>query len=186
MSTVPGHHHHHHQPWGWSSSDTINLGQGRDTIFEHGHASVLGLFGQSTLSGGALQVIHAALEDHSLSGKATLLGGSFSAEFVSAKTPMQGGLSVGSDTLIGGAAHDSLSSGTHAHNLIEFLSAGGSHVVTDFVAGHNQLYVEGSTFAQLQHPQVSTIGGHTIIKLDGGSTTIEVKGVHIDTTHKPS
>ena len=194
MSTVPGHHHHHHHHPG-GGNDTINFGLGHDTVFERGQATVQGLFGQSSLSGGALQVIHAGFEEHSVGGKATLLGGSFSAEFTSAagKTLMQGGLGLSSDTLGGGALHDSLASASYSHNVFEFLSADGrQHVITNFVAGHSQLYVEGNSFAQLQqNHEISTVGGNTIIKLDGGSTTIELKGVSdlskLDiNTHKPS
>lgn len=190
MSTVPGHHHHHHHPHD-GGNDTISLGLGRDTIFEQGRAALHGLFGQATLSGGALHVIH---EDIALSGKATLLGGSFSNEFVStSKTLMQGGMSVSSDTLAGGTSQDTLTGGSYSHNVFEFLSKdAGQHVITNFVAGHDKLYVEGASFAQLQqNHEISTVGGNTIIKLDGGSTTIELKGVSdlskMDiTTHKPS
>ena len=190
MSTVPGHHHHHHHHPG-GGNDTISFGQGRDTVFEHGQATVQGLFGQSTLSGGALHVIHAGFTEHSDAGKATLLGGSFSAEFTSgvSKTLMKGGLGLSSDTLGGGAVHDTLASGSYSHNVFQFLSAQEhQQVITNFVAGHHQLYVEGNSFAQLQQHEVSTVGGTTFIKLDGGITTIELKGVSkLDiTSHKPS
>jgi hypothetical protein len=178
MSTPSSHHVYSQQSWG--GNDTINLGYGSDTVFEQGQATVQGLFGHSTPSGSALQVIHASFTEHSDGGKATLLGGTFLADFTpgAGKTLMSGGLSLSSDTLGGGALHDTLTSGLHSPNLFQFLSTQEhAHVITNFVAGHSQTYVEGNSFAQLQQHEVSTIGGSTFIKLDGGITTIELKGV---------
>ena len=177
MSTVTASHREVSYQFG--GNDTINLGQGRDTVFEHGQATVQGLFGHSTPSGGALHIIHASFEELAAAGKATLLGGSFSAEFssISSKTPMKGGLGLSSDTL-GGALHDSVASASHQHNLFQFLSTQDhQNVITNFVAGHSHLYLEGNSFAQLQQHEVSAVGGSTFIKLDGGVTTIELKGL---------
>jgi hypothetical protein len=85
---------------------------------------------------------------------------------------------LSSDTLGGGAVHDTLASGLHSHNVFQFLSTQEQqHVITNFVSGHSQTFVEGNSFAQLQQHEVSTLGGSTFIKLDGGVTTIELKGL---------
>lgn len=199
-ASVSSHHHHHvsdghhhHQPR--DGNDTISFGQGQDTIFEKGQATIHGLFGQATLSGGTGQVIHAGADAVALSGKATLLGGGFSHDFLSSagKPLMQGGLSIGEESSAGGVSSDTITGGSQSQHVLEFLSKDlGQHVITNFVAGHDKLYIDGYSFAQLQQShEISSIGGNTIIKLDGGSTTIELKGVtdlgKLDiTTHKPS
>lgn len=199
-ASVSSHHHHHvsgghnhHEPG--DGNDTISFGQGQDTIFEKGQATIHGLFGQATLSGGTVQVIHAGADAVALSGKATLLGGGFSHDFLSSagKPLMQGGLSIGEESSAGGVSSDTITGGSQSQHVLEFLSKDvGQHVITNFVAGHDKLYIDGYSFAQLQQShEISSIGGNTIIKLDGGSTTIELKGVtdlgKFDiTTHKPS
>lgn len=199
-SSVSGHHHHHvsgghHNFEPGDGNDTISFGRGEDTIFEKGQASIQGLFGQATLSGGSVQVIHSSADAIASSGKATLLGGSFSHDFVSTagKPLMQGGLSTGEDSSAGGVSSDTITGSSQSQHVLEFLSKDvGQHVITNFVAGHDKLYIDGHSFAQLQQShEISSVGGNTIIKLDGGSTTIELKGVtdlgKFDiTTHKPS
>ena len=157
-----------------SGSDTISLGSGSDTVFEQGQASVHGLFG------GGASVANAA------TGAATLLGGSSSREFVTAltKNTMQGGLRTSTDAL----PHESLAGGSSSH-VFDFTKETGQHVISNFVVGQDKLYLEGASFSQLQqNHEISTVGGNTIIKLAGGHTSIELKGItdlsKNDFTHK--
>ncbi len=181
--------------------DTINLALGSDTIFEQGHATVQSAnlfqkipFGRfpsgrggviyrpgvdATIAGGELVVRHfdGVAEEIAVSGTMTLLGGSSPAEFMggTGSTVMKGGL--GNDTFIGGSGEDTMTGGS-GHNLFEFLAseAGGQHVITNFVAS-DQLNVEGHTLAYLlAHGEVTTRDGNTYISIDGGKTTIELKG----------
>jgi len=53
---------------------------------------------------------------------------------------------------------------------------GGQHVLTNFVAGEHSLQVDTHSLSYLQKPaDVSSHGGSTYIKMDGGHTTIELK-----------
>lgn len=172
-----------------TGSDTISFGLGHDTILEQGQASVHGLFGFENLSKGSSLVTGGS--DVSFDGKSTLQGGGFSPDFVAAsgKSTMQVGLASLTDS---SAGIESTAGGT-SHNVFEFLSKeAGQHVITNFVPGHDQLYIDGQSFAQLQQGhEISTVGNDTLIKLHGGTTTIELKGVtdisKVDiSTHKPS
>jgi Ca2+-binding RTX toxin-like protein len=133
----------------------------------------------ATISGGELEVLHAGgvTEEIAVSGKMTLLGGSAPTEFVggSGSTVMKGG--SGSDTFIGGSGADTMTGGS-GKNLFEFIASaqGGQHVITNFVAA-DQLSVEGHTLSYLlAHGEVTTRDGNTYISVDGGKTTIELKG----------
>jgi len=181
--------------------DTINLGLGNDTVYVQGAATVQSAnlfqrvrtgragfertpakFGSgvnATVVGGELQVLHAhgVTQEIAVSGSMTLLGGASPTEFVggSGSTVMKGG--SGSDTFIGGSGGDTMTGGTGS-NLFEFLSSeqGGQHVITNFVAG-DQLNVEGHTLSYLMaNGEVTTRDGNTYISIDGGKTTIELKG----------
>ena len=167
---------------GASGVDTISpLGYGSDTIFEAGKAFVGNPYGTATISGGELKVINQP-GVHTLdavSGKATLIGGEYSNTFMggTGAVVMQGGL--GADTFVGGSGSDTMTGGSNT-NLFEFLAGdkGGSHVITNFVSGQDQLYLEGQSLSYLQaHHDITVSGGNTIITLDGGATTIELKGV---------
>jgi len=175
--------------------DTITLGSGSDTIFTAGQATVTGAFGAATIAGGKFEFLHldsGVTEEIARSGQATLLGGSGPTEFVGGRgsVVMQGG--TGSDTFVGGSGHDTMIGGSGG-NLFEFLhhDRGGQHVIQNFVSGQDQLYLEGRSLAYLQsHGDISSHGGNTYIALDGGRTTIELKGVtgltsKDVTTHKP-
>jgi Ca2+-binding RTX toxin-like protein len=182
---------------GSAGHDTINLGTGNYTIYEQGHATVTGAFGSATISGGTLEITqtggqgqdhghghgHAfgdsSVTEGTLSGKTTLLGSTAHVEFVggAGSAYMKGG--AGNYTFIGGSGHDTMIGGT-GHNLFEFLSTekGGQHLIKNFVAGQDQLVVEGHSLAYLQqHHDISTHGGNTYISIDGGKTTIELHGV---------
>jgi hypothetical protein len=80
--------------------------------------------------------------------------------------------------------------GAGNHNVFEFLASEqrGQHVIQNFAHG-DQLSVQGYSLPYLQsHHDISTHGGNTYIKIDGGKTTIEIKGYtgSLDITqHKP-
>ena len=103
---------------------------------------------------------------------------------------MNGG--KGADTLVGGSGHDTMV-GAGGNDVFSFLATGqgGQHLIKDFVHGQDQLYLEGHSLSWLEsHNAISTHGGNTYISLDGGLTTVELKGVtHLSnsdvTTHKP-
>jgi Ca2+-binding RTX toxin-like protein len=126
-----------------------------------------------------------------LSGNATLLGANHCTEFVggSGNVVMQGG--THNDTFVGGSGHATMTGGS-AHNVFEFNSqgSGGTDVITNFVSGQDHLYLEGQSLCYLQsHGDVTVSHGNTWISLDGGKTTIELKGFaglsgHDVTTHK--
>jgi len=153
----------------FTGHDTISLGVGSDTIFEAGNATVHGLFGSSTISGGTVAFVNASSlhEQLASSGKETLVGGSQqfvgkSSNFLEAKDVLH----TASATVGGGAK-----------SFVE-ISGAGSHVISNFVAGKDQLYVEGHSLSYLQqHADISVKGGSTHISLDGGKTTIELQGV---------
>jgi Ca2+-binding RTX toxin-like protein len=174
--------------------DTINLGTGYAVIYEQGVAIVHGAFGALDFYGGELEVkqIHGVTVDIALSGHATLIGGTADPEFVGAPgtTYMKGGAS--NDTCVGGSGHATMVGGT-GHDLFKFITGetGGQDIIKNFVAGHDQLYVEGYSLSYLQqHHDISTHGDNTYISLDGGKTTIELQGVTTlkasdFSTHKP-
>jgi Ca2+-binding RTX toxin-like protein len=162
--------------------DTIVLGTGDYTIKEQGHATVWGANNNdATIVGGEIKILHkdGVTEDFAISGKATLVGGSNPTEFVagSGYTVMRGG--TGDDTFVGGSGHDTMHGGLGS-NVFEFLASeqGGKHVITNFVAGQDHLYVEGHSLSYLQSQgDIHTHGGSTYISIDGGKTTIELQGV---------
>jgi Ca2+-binding RTX toxin-like protein len=174
---------------GGAGRDTIHIGTGNTTIYEQGHATVTGpyssgAFGSATIFGGELKVTvsHGATTETAVSGKMTLLGSAAPTEFIgghgsASLTSMVGG--KGADTFIGGAGHDTMTGGKGA-DLFEFTSAekGGHHLITDFVSGQDQLYLEGHTLSYLEkHGDISAHGGNSYISLDGGKTTIELENV---------
>jgi hypothetical protein len=170
---------------GMGGHDTIHLGFGSDTIYEQGQATVYGEFGTATISGGQLDVVNSGFATHellALTGNATLIGGEYTNQFVAGSgnsVVMQGSGLMGPDTFVGGSGHDTMTGGANS-NLFEFLASekGGHTVITNFVSGQDQLYLEGQSLAYLtQHHDVTSSGGNTYITLDGGATTIELKGV---------
>jgi Ca2+-binding RTX toxin-like protein len=184
--------------YGSSSSDTIDLGTGNDTIYEQGSATVWGAFSNdtfraATIKGGEMIVTHSAgvTDAIAVSGSATLVGSTTTTEFVggTGSTNMIG--NSGSDTFVGGSGYDTMA-GVGSNNVFEFLSSesGGQHVIQNFVSG-DQLYIEGYSLSALQSSNdITTSGGNTYISIDGGKTTIELKGVTglssgDITTHKP-
>jgi Ca2+-binding RTX toxin-like protein len=172
-------------------NDTINLGSGNDTLTEAGSASVYGAFGSATVEGGKFQFLDVKVgsgcmgtspqyvyQDLAINGSATLLGGSNADQFIggSGSVVMQGG--SGNDTFMGGSGQATMTGGT-GQNLFEvaFGGKGGADVITNFVSGHDQLYLEGQSLAYLQSAHdISVSNGNTYINLDGGQTTVELKG----------
>jgi Ca2+-binding RTX toxin-like protein len=190
-----------------TGSDTINLGRGGDTITEAGKATVYGSFGSATISGGKFEFLqvpsgsgygshadaedgrggsgHSVFEAVSLSGNATLVGGDHSTKFIagSGSVVMQGG--TGNDTFVGGSGHATMTGGS-GQNLFDFGSHGngGTDVITNFVAGQDTLYLEGQSLGYLQsHGDITVNNGNTYISLDGGHTTVELKGFTGLTSH---
>jgi Ca2+-binding RTX toxin-like protein len=170
--------------FGAGGHDTIDLNLGNTTIYEQGSATVrgnvgVGTFGSATVVGGQLDIIHShgVTEDIAVSGKMTLMGVGSPTEFVggTGSSVFQGG--AGNDTFVGGSGSDTMIGGS-GKNLFEFLKSeqGGQHVITNFVAG-DKLYIEGHSLSYLQsHNDIHTSGGNTYISIDGGQTTIELKG----------
>jgi Ca2+-binding RTX toxin-like protein len=186
--------------------DTINLGHGSDTISEAGQATVHGAFGSATIEGGTFEFLrgpegahagsagdpqHYLYQEIATSGSATLVGGDHSVQFVggTGSVVMKGG--SGNDTFVGGSGHATMTGGT-GHNLFNFSGPanGGTSVITNFVSGHDKLYLEGQTLSYLQsHGDVTVNDGNTYISLDSGHVTVELKGfTHLTsqdiTTHK--
>jgi len=176
-------------PQAFSGHDTISLGVGSDTIFEAGNATVHGLFGSSSVAGGAVAFVNASSlhEELALSGKETLVGGAVSQDFVGKSANLLQGV-IGKDVLA--ALNTETLAGGAGKNFIE-VTGGGAHVISNFVAGKDQLYVEGHSLSYLQqNHEVTVKGGNTLISLDGGKTTIELQGVtglkaSDISTHKP-
>ena len=71
--------------------------------------------------------------------------------------------------------------GGTGQNVFAFVGdAGGTHIITNFVSGQDQLYLEGYSLNYLKtHGDISVNSAThtTTITLDGGSTIIELKGI---------
>ena len=191
-----------------NTNGNISVGGGSDTVTLLGTGSISevcrviiryyvdGEFGTASIVGGSLAILNSGSDYHELiasTGNATLIGGEYTNQFVagSGNVDMVGSGKLGPDTFVGGSGHDTMTGGANT-NLFEFLQSekGGHTVITNFVSGQDQLYLEGHSFSWLeQNHDISSSGGNTTITLDGGQTTIELKGVsslHSSdiTTHK--
>jgi len=183
---------------GHSGNDTINLGSGRDSITEAGTATVYGSFGSATIEGGKFQFLTQGTganpyQELAINGKATLIGGSHSTEFIggSGSVVMQGG--SGNDTFIGGSGHATMTGGSGQNLFVIGCHGGigGTDVITNFVSGNDQVYLESHSYDWLMsHGDITVSHGNTYITLDGGQTTVELKGFtgltsgDVTTTHK--
>jgi Ca2+-binding RTX toxin-like protein len=184
-----------------SGHDTINLGLGNDTIVQTGQATVgSGSFGSSSITGGTLGEVQTTLQNAGtdvsgvthgvgLYGGAvsTVIGGALDEiqtfaqnTLKDTRTDLSGvfsGVKQDVATITGGTGGDTLTGGA-GKNVFEFLSseAGGHHTITNFVS-QDQLYVNGYSLSYLaaQH-DISVQGGNTFINIDGGKTSIELKG----------
>ena len=183
---------------GATGNDTINLGSGRDSITEAGTATVHGSFGAATIEGGKFQFLGSGSSSNpytelAVNGKATLVGGSQSTQFIggSGSVVMQGG--TGNDTFMGGSGQATMTGGS-GHNLFVIGchgGIGGTDVITNFVSGNDQIYLESHSYDWLMsHGDITVSHGNTYIALDGGQTTVELKGFtgltssDVTTTHK--
>ena len=148
--------------------DTINLGSGNDTVFEEGQASVLGSVG-TTVAGSIHQILHATQS-------ATLIGSASATEFI--RSSMTMGKSLGFDSAIGSLGADSIAAS--GKSVFEYLTseAGGTQVITNFIAGRSQALIDGYSLSYLQKQgEITSHGSSTHISIDGGKTTIELQGV---------
>jgi len=160
---------------GVSGHDTIHIGStGVYTITEQGHATVTGAFGSATISGGTLKIVEVpgqAPREIVTGGHVTLIGaGSTGTSAGSGSTHTQGG-----------AGHDTLTGSSSGHNLFNFLHHDSSqHLLKNFVAGENHLFVAGHSLNYMQNMKDITLhADKTVIGMDGGRTMIELHGVTI-------
>jgi len=165
---------------GSSGHDTITLGHGSDTVIEQGSATVYGSFGSAVVDHGQLSIVEKPHGESVTagSGNATLVGGKSNVTFTggTGSTSMVGG--SGNDTFVGGSGHDTMTGGT-GHNVFSFSESaqGGTHVISNFTAGEDKISLHGYNLNYVLGHDVTYSGGNAYIKLDGGKTTIEVKGV---------
>jgi len=183
---------------GHGGNDTINLGSGRDSITEAGTATVHGAFGSATIEGGKFQFLGQGntsnpYQELAVNGKATLIGGCHSTEFIggSGSVVMQGGR--GNDTFMGGSGHTTMTGGSGQNLFVIGCHGGigGTDVITNFVSGNDKIYLESHSYDWLMsHGDITVSHGNTYISLDGGQTTVELKGFtgltsgDVTTTHK--
>jgi hypothetical protein len=191
-----------------NGNDTINLGSGSDTIVQSGQATVSGAFNtamtDASVAGGEAQTTLGNVGT-SLSGvtagvqaqAATVIGGALDTATVTAQNTTASlagvfsGVKADVTAILGSSGVDTLTGGA-GNTVFEFLGAdaGGQHTITNFVST-DQLYVEGYSLSYLQaNNDISTQGGNTYINIDGGKTSIELKGItNLNsseiTTHKP-
>jgi hypothetical protein len=191
-----------------AGNDTINLGSGSDTIVQSGQATVGGAFNtvmtDATVAGGEAQTtlgnagsVVSGVTGGVQADAATVIGGALATANVTAQNTnaslagVFSGVKADVKAIVGSSGVDTLTGGS-GHNVFEFLGAdaGGQHTITNFVST-DQLYVEGYSLSYLQaNNDISTQGGNTYINIDGGKTSIELKGItNLNsseiTTHKP-
>jgi Ca2+-binding RTX toxin-like protein len=183
---------------GAAGNDTINLGSGNDSITEAGTATVHGAFGSATIEGGKFQFTGKGTDANpykelAVNGKATLVGGCHSTQFIggSGSVVMEGG--KGNDTFMGGSGQTTMTGGSGQNLFVIGCHGGigGTDVITNFVSGHDQIYLESHSYDWLKsHGDITVSHGNTYISLDGGQTTVELKGFtgltsgDVTTTHK--
>ena len=134
-------------------NDTISLGSGHDTLVDAGRAA------------------GAHFGYHVSSHSATMAGGAHHASFIGAHSLMAHG---GAGSVAGGTSHVTALFADHKI---------GTDVIKTFVAGHDKLHLESQHLSYLHsHVDMTVSHGATTLKLDGGHTTIALKGfTHIDT-----
>ncbi len=177
--------------------DTINLGSGADSIVQSGQATVANAFsiagptGVNTYSTASTTLANTATSLNGVLGGtkadvnavATVIGGALDEARVTAqngRTDVSGvfsGVKADAATVLGGTGVSTLTGGTGS-TLFEFLGneTGGQSTITNFVST-DKMYVEGYSLSYLQsHHDISTQGGNTYISIDGGKTSIELKG----------
>jgi len=181
--------------------DTINLGSGSDTIVSSGQASVASAFSNAqldvqTLLGNTNSTAGATLANAGTSASgvtngvklytgavATVIGGALDTANVTGQngiTDVSGvfsGVKADGNALAGTAGVDTMSGGA-ARSMLTSLGGDvtSQHTIGNFVSSA-PLVVDGYSLSYLAaHPDVSTHGGNTVISIDGGKTSIELKG----------
>jgi len=179
--------------------DTINLGSGADTIVQSGQATIANAFstagptGVNTYSTASTTLANARADVAGVAGGtkadasavATVIGGALDSAGVTGQngiTDVSGVFSgvkadAAAATVVGAAGVQTLTGGTGS-TLFEFLGneTGSQSTITNFVST-DKMYVEGYSLSYLQsHNDISTLGGNTYISIDGGKTSIELKG----------
>jgi hypothetical protein len=170
--------------YGASGHDTIHLGStGNYVINEQGHATVTGAFGTATIAGATMEVFQSGGQERVIVlpyGQDSLLGASTG--FVGGSGSTHPGTRSGhSTTVSGSSAHGSVSSssshGSSGAKPVDFLrqEKGGQHVIKNFVSGQDHLFVDGNSlpFMASAH-DISGHGPNTVIRMNGGKTTIEL------------
>jgi Ca2+-binding RTX toxin-like protein len=163
-------------------NDTITVGSGNDTLTATGSATVTG--GSGTLYFDGRQAINTTV--HAGSGSETMFGGTGTTNFYGSTTG-------GSDYMVGGTGttffeagngNDTMvaSASTKPNSTFDFASSvsGGSHTIDGFLLGStaaksDTLELQGYTSKDVTSIQV--VSGNTVIKLDGGHTTITLTGI---------
>jgi hypothetical protein len=180
--------------------DTINLGSGSDTIVATGQASVASVFNNALLDGqtlvGNTGTTAGVTVANARTDVATVIGGALDTAKVTAQngiTDVSGvfsGVKADVKAVAGTAGLDTMSGGAARSTLASLGSdATSQHTIGNFVSGA-PLVVDGYSLSYLAaHPDVSTQGGNTVISIDGGKTSIELKGFtglsgSESTTHK--
>jgi Ca2+-binding RTX toxin-like protein len=137
----------------YGGNDTITMGSGNDTVVASGAATVIGTNGTYNVTG--------------LMGNDSMVSGSGSATMSGV---------FGNDTFSGGSGTDSFIGGS-GNDLFQYneTSAGGTHVISNFVSGQDQLQLTGYDTTTVLAHDVSTSGGNTTITLDSGATTITLQ-----------
>ncbi len=177
--------------------DTINLGSGADTIVQSGQATIANAFstagptGVNTYSTASTTLANTGTSLNGVLGGtkadvgavSTVIGGALDEARVTGQngiTDVSGvfsGVKADAATVLGGTGAQTLTGGTGS-TLFEFLGneTGGQSTITNFVST-DKMYVEGYSLSYLQaHHDISTQGGNTYISIDGGKTSIELKG----------
>jgi len=177
--------------------DTINLGSGADTIVQSGQATVANAFsiagptGVNTYSTASTTLANARADVGGVLGGtkadasavSTVIGGALDQVSVTGHngiTDVSGvfsGVKADAATVVGGTGVSTLTGGTGS-TLFEFLGSetGSQSTITNFVST-DKMYVEGYSLSYLQaNHDISTQGGNTYISIDGGKTSIELKG----------
>lgn len=145
-----------------AGNDTITLGTGSDTLTATGSATVFGGSGAESITGGSGSFKFYGTT--SPTGMDTVVGGSGTNFF-------EGG--AGDDTFVSGAAKGATSdifefSSTSAGGGADSMYAGGTHTITGFVSGTDQIDLHGYTASDITNETHSA--GSTVIHLNDGTS----------------
>lgn len=148
-----------------NGSDTVYLGAGNDTITQFGSSTIYGGSGRLNYSGG-----NGADSVKAGSGAATILGGGGFDTIIGGSGLMKADGGQGADLLVGGSFKDTLTGGAGG-DMFRFASssAGGQHVIMDFVHGSDKIDLSGGGYTLADISQTTVKSGSTIIKLHDGT-----------------